>query len=140
MLPVFFSSKCSLFHNANLFRFCIIYILYIGCAKIKKKYNSGAKGINTDSNAHVWRPRAGLFKGTGMENMRKEDVVAKWSYYPDSSTEELETTTQPLKAEQATSDGNLKHRPPENGRKIISTRPKLSLLLKLFCRILCPNA
>ena len=32
--PVFFSSKCSLFHNANLFGSCIIHILYTGCAKI----------------------------------------------------------------------------------------------------------
>ena len=31
-----FSSKCSLFHNANFFGFCIIHILYTGCAKIKK--------------------------------------------------------------------------------------------------------
>ena len=34
--PFFFSSKCSLFHNANSFGFCIIHILYTGCAKIKK--------------------------------------------------------------------------------------------------------
>ena len=40
----FFSSKCSLFHNTNLFGFCIIHILYTGCAKIKKN-NSGAKGL-----------------------------------------------------------------------------------------------
>ena len=33
----FFSSKCSLFHNSNLFGSCIIHILYTGCAKIKKK-------------------------------------------------------------------------------------------------------
>jgi hypothetical protein len=33
----FFSSKCSLFHNSNVFRSCIIHILYTGCAKIKKK-------------------------------------------------------------------------------------------------------
>ena len=33
----FFSSKCSLFHNANLFGSCIIHILYTGCAKIKRK-------------------------------------------------------------------------------------------------------
>ena len=33
----FFSSKCSLFHNDNLFGSCIIHILYTGCAKIKKK-------------------------------------------------------------------------------------------------------
>ena len=36
--PFFFSSKCSLFHNANLFGSCIIHILYTGCAKIKKKF------------------------------------------------------------------------------------------------------
>jgi len=34
--PFFFSSKCSLLHNANLFDSCIIHILYTGCAKIKK--------------------------------------------------------------------------------------------------------
>ena len=34
--PFSFSSKCSLFHNANLFGSCIIQILYTGCAKIKK--------------------------------------------------------------------------------------------------------
>ena len=32
-----FSSKCSLFHNANLFSSCIIHILYTECAKSKKK-------------------------------------------------------------------------------------------------------
>ena len=32
----FFSSKCILFHNANLFDFCIIHILYTECAEIKK--------------------------------------------------------------------------------------------------------
>ena len=30
----FFSSKCSLFHNATFFGFCIIHILNTGCAKI----------------------------------------------------------------------------------------------------------
>ena len=29
----FLSSKCSLFHNSNLFGSCIIHILYTGCAK-----------------------------------------------------------------------------------------------------------
>ena len=43
--PFFFSSKCSLFHNAKLFGSRIIHILYTGCAKIKKKNNSGAKGL-----------------------------------------------------------------------------------------------
>ena len=47
ILSVFFSSKCSLFHNANLFGSCIIHILYTGCAKIKKN-NSGAKVLNSE--------------------------------------------------------------------------------------------
>jgi len=34
--PLFFSLKCSLFHNANLFGSCIIHILYTECAKIQK--------------------------------------------------------------------------------------------------------
>ena len=34
--PFCFSSKCSLFHNSNVFGSCIIHILYTGCAKIKK--------------------------------------------------------------------------------------------------------
>ena len=41
----FFSSKCSLFHNANLFGSCIIHISYTECAKIKKN-NSDAKGLS----------------------------------------------------------------------------------------------
>ena len=36
ILRFFFSSKCSLFHNANLFGSCIIHILYTGCDEIKK--------------------------------------------------------------------------------------------------------
>ena len=36
----FFSSKCSLFHNSNVFGSCIIHILYTRCAKIKKKMYS----------------------------------------------------------------------------------------------------
>ena len=36
-LRLFFSSKCSLFHNSNVFGTCIIHILYTGCGKIKKK-------------------------------------------------------------------------------------------------------
>ena len=39
---LFFSSKCSLFHNSNLFGSCIIHILYTVCAKIKKNNNPGA--------------------------------------------------------------------------------------------------
>jgi len=42
--PLYSSSKCSLFHNSNVFRSCVIQILYTGCAKIKKN-NSGAKRL-----------------------------------------------------------------------------------------------
>ena len=42
--PFFFSSKCSLFHNAKFFGSCIIDILYTGCAKIKKKIIPAPKG------------------------------------------------------------------------------------------------
>ena len=41
----FFSSKSSMFHNSNLFGSCFIHVLYTGCAKIKKKNNSGAKRL-----------------------------------------------------------------------------------------------
>jgi len=46
ILSVFFSSKCSLFHNSNVFGSCVIHILYTGCVKIKKN-NSGAKRLIT---------------------------------------------------------------------------------------------
>jgi len=32
--PFFTSSKCSLFHNSNIFGSCFIHILYTECAKI----------------------------------------------------------------------------------------------------------
>ena len=41
---VFFSSKCSLFHNSNIFGSCIIHILFIGVLKFKKN-NSGAERL-----------------------------------------------------------------------------------------------
>ena len=44
-LRFFFSSKCSLFHNSNVFGSCIIHILYTGVLKLKKN-NSGAKRLN----------------------------------------------------------------------------------------------
>ena len=40
----FFSSECSLFHNANFFGPSIIHILYTECAKIKKKIIPAQKG------------------------------------------------------------------------------------------------
>ena len=50
--PLFSSSKCSLFHNANLFGSSIIQILYTACVKIKKN-NSGAKGLINISYQHL---------------------------------------------------------------------------------------
>ena len=49
----FFSSKCSLFHNSNVFGSCIIHILYTGCAKIKKN-NSGAKTLSSLTLAFIF--------------------------------------------------------------------------------------
>ena len=39
------SSKCSLFHNSNIFGSCIIHILCTGCAKNLKKNNSNTKRL-----------------------------------------------------------------------------------------------
>jgi hypothetical protein len=49
----FSPSKYSFFHNANFFGSCIIHILYPACAEIKKKNNSGAKGLKTFGNSTV---------------------------------------------------------------------------------------
>ena len=55
MLSVSFSSKCSLFHNSNIFGSCFIHILYTGCAKFGKN-NSGDKGFKTKVNLnYVYR-------------------------------------------------------------------------------------
>ena len=43
ILSVYSSSKCSLFHNCNLFASCIIHILYMGVLNFKK--NSDAKRL-----------------------------------------------------------------------------------------------
>jgi len=41
----FFSSKCSLFHNFNVFGSCIIHILYTGVLKLKEII-SAPKNVN----------------------------------------------------------------------------------------------
>ena len=46
-LRFFLPSKCSLFHNFNVFGSCIIHILYTGVLKLKKN-NSGAKRLIYD--------------------------------------------------------------------------------------------
>ena len=60
----FFSSKCSLFHNANLFGSYIIHILYTGCVEIKKNNNSGAKGLRCLLLSPAMRPNPGMAKQT----------------------------------------------------------------------------
>ena len=67
----FFSSKCSLFHNANLFGSCIIHILYTGCVKIKKKFwrqrvkshLPSADIIRSSLYSHVSRIRVNVLSG-----------------------------------------------------------------------------
>ena len=73
--PFFFSSKCSLFHNANLFGSCIIHILYTGVLKIKKN-NSGAKRLNGSCPESVFEavqekghPVTSLFRHRGEEGL-----------------------------------------------------------------------
>ena len=51
--PFFSSSKCSLFHNSNVFGSCVIHIFYTKCAKIKKKNNSGARRLMSKKNLIV---------------------------------------------------------------------------------------
>ena len=43
-LRFFFTLKCSLFHNSNVFGSRISHILYTGCAKIYKKIIPAPKG------------------------------------------------------------------------------------------------
>ena len=59
----FFSSKSSLFDNSNVFGSCIIHIIYIGCAKIKKN-NSGAKSLMQSDGPRVGRPMVCMITGT----------------------------------------------------------------------------
>jgi hypothetical protein len=56
---VFSSSKCSLFHNSNIFGSYIIHILYTGCTKIKKK--SGAKRLKTPIDISALCYQQGVF-------------------------------------------------------------------------------
>jgi len=42
-----------LFHNSNVFGYCIIHILYTECAKIKKKNSSGAKRLTETGKRNI---------------------------------------------------------------------------------------
>jgi len=56
-LRFFPSSKCSLFHNSNVFGSCIINILYTGVLKLKKN-NSGAKRLRRKNRPEVFVKRS----------------------------------------------------------------------------------
>jgi len=78
--PFFFSSKCSLFHNCNIFGSCIVHILYTEFAKIKKS-NSGAKSLNNNAIKYVIRLcRVGKYQArlqrTGWTIMMREHLNA----------------------------------------------------------------
>ena len=90
--PFFSSSKCSLFHNSNVFGSCVIHILYTGCAKIKKN-NSGAKRLSTpacvvlfysscSSNLGVRCPLIHRFKycsGSHLLKKARANLVQSWT-------------------------------------------------------------
>ena len=67
----FFSSKCCLFHNANLFGSRVIHISYTECVKIKKKKKSGAKGLMTST---------AKGRAVGGERRRIETVHRVWAF------------------------------------------------------------
>jgi hypothetical protein len=68
----FFLSKCSLFHNSNVFGSCIIHILRTGCAKIKKN-NSDAKRLNIGEYV-----RLSPYRHSHNRLFDKESSVSSW--------------------------------------------------------------
>jgi len=66
----FFSSKCSLFHNAKLFGSYIIHILYTGYAKIKKKKIRRQRVKTLENTFRMWSHNVTQFLLT-MKQLRK---------------------------------------------------------------------
>ena len=79
-LRFFLSSKCSLFHNSNVFGSCIIHILYTGRAKIKKKKNSGTKRLNDMVRSDIICPFHQVLLDRLPEDRRS--VLAVWQIGP----------------------------------------------------------
>ena len=81
----FFSLKCSLFHNSNLFGSCIIHILYTECAKIKKN-NSGAKRLRSPKRCKSLGARAKLEAGSPTTCQPQHRTQSYVSSDPSKST------------------------------------------------------
>jgi len=101
ILSVFLSSKCTLFHNSNIFGSCIIHVLYTGCAKIKKKFRRQrlknvhsfirqippVKSDNFSSSLFKQKksgsPRSGLHRGRfpSCSENTPEDFHINWKLY-----------------------------------------------------------
>ena len=82
----FFSSKCSLFHNANLFGSCISHILYTECAKIKKNY-SGAKGLSVKKSTTLEDEGSTILRNAGKPPTQQQTatyVKTRYSNIPFS--------------------------------------------------------
>ena len=99
----FFSWKCSLFHNSNIFGSCIIHILCTGCAKIKKN-NSGAKRLNVTT-----RPCCGqsiVWSGWLPENSSYRHVricLARWQWM----SQRFEGWTEPWSGSHLVCNGSI---------------------------------
>ena len=79
-LRFFFSSKCSLFHNSNIFDSCIIHTLYTGCAKIKKKQFRRLKVKTYTTPWSKLRPHLGRFSTHRIQSPYKGISVQEvWS-------------------------------------------------------------
>jgi len=84
-------SKCSLFHNSNVFGSCFIHILYTECAKIKKNPAPQGYGRMLGYSVHVDLVRHGKrvsvcvvslrIKYFGRENLRGWNRQSKLSPY-----------------------------------------------------------
>ena len=63
--PCFISSKCSLFHNSNVFGSCIIHILFTGVLKLKKN-KSCAKRLNMVYTLRFFSSKCSLFHNSNV--------------------------------------------------------------------------
>ena len=91
ILSVISSSKCSLFHNSKVFVSCIIHILYTGCAKIKKKYISGAKRLNMFAVSQLLFERDEGVLGGDQESKRAPFSISLTLQTPDMKAQDCES-------------------------------------------------